>query len=139
MVRSSGRVRRGLSMMWPAAAALLGIGACGTPEPPPQDPPASPFKSAIDLAPLLPPSAPPVPAADGVALTPAEQPPPSSARARQQPAKRLSLWTPVTARGLRPMACPVSGRRPDGPPRPGKSGCGGMETALGFPYGSETL
>jgi len=69
MVRSSGRVRRGLSMMWPAAAALLGIGACGTPDPPPQDPPASPFKSAIDLAPMLPPSADVV----GVAVAPEGQ------------------------------------------------------------------
>lgn len=65
MVPSSRRVHRCLSMIWPATAALLAIGACGTPEPPPADT----FKSAVDLAPMLPPSADVV----GVAVAPEGQ------------------------------------------------------------------
>ena len=68
MVRTSGSVRRGSSMMGVATAALLALGACGTsePPPPPQDPPPAGFKSAIDLARMLPASADVV----GVAVAP---------------------------------------------------------------------
>ena len=69
MVRSSGRARRLLSMLWVAATALLALGACGAPEPPPADTPAGVFKYAIDLAPMLPPSADVV----GIAVTPEGQ------------------------------------------------------------------
>ena len=58
-----------LLMMWAATAALLGLGACGTPEPPPADTPPGAFKSAIDSAPMLPPSADVV----GVAVAPEGQ------------------------------------------------------------------
>jgi hypothetical protein len=69
MGSTSGRVRRGLSMMWIATAALFAIGACGTSDAPPQDTPAGSFKSAIDLARLLPASADVV----GVAVAPEGQ------------------------------------------------------------------
>jgi hypothetical protein len=69
MVRSSRRVRRGLAIMGPATAVLLGIGACGTPEPPAADVPTGAFTSAVDLAPMLPPSADVV----GVAVAPEGQ------------------------------------------------------------------
>ena len=67
MVRTSGQLRRGSTMMWVAVAALLPIGACSTSDPPPsQDTPPGLLTFPVDLARMLPPSADVV----GVAVAP---------------------------------------------------------------------